>query len=176
MGFFSIPVLAPLVVRGFLADGLTRMLTLRDGIPAERFHHSETYKTDAANSLKVYGANYFRAIRSARTDHYVDVPVQLIVNTKDPYLRPFVYDETKKWVPRLWRRDIKAGHWSPMSHPQALAQSVHEFVDFLEGKPASRRAVACAGRPSARILRRHTGFRDRRRQRHRSRDRSGVRP
>jgi NAD(P)-dependent dehydrogenase (short-subunit alcohol dehydrogenase family)/pimeloyl-ACP methyl ester carboxylesterase len=138
MGFFSIPVLAPLAVRGFIADGLRRMLMLRDGIPAERLHHSPTYKTDAANSLKVYGANYFRSVASARTDHYVDVPVQLIVNTNDQFVRPHVYDETKNWVSRLWRRDIKAGHWSPMSHPHVLAQSVHELVDHLEGKQAAR--------------------------------------
>jgi NAD(P)-dependent dehydrogenase (short-subunit alcohol dehydrogenase family)/pimeloyl-ACP methyl ester carboxylesterase len=148
MGFFSIPVVAPLAVRGFIADGLRRMLMLRDGIPSERLHHSPSYKTDAANSLKVYGANYFRSVASARTDHYVDVPVQLIVNTNDQFVRPHVYDETKNWVSRLWRRDIKAGHWSPMSHPQVLAQSVHELADHLEGKPASRALLrAQVGRP-----------------------------
>jgi len=148
MLLFSVPVLAPLVVRVFLADGLKRALTLRDGIPAEQLHHSETYKSDAVNSMKVYGATYFRAIRSARTDHYVDVPVQVIVNTKDPYLRPFVYDETKNWVPRLSRRDIKSGHWAPMSHAPTIATSVREFVDHLEGKPASRPLLrAQVGRP-----------------------------
>jgi NAD(P)-dependent dehydrogenase (short-subunit alcohol dehydrogenase family)/pimeloyl-ACP methyl ester carboxylesterase len=148
MGFFSIPVVAPLAVRAFIADGLRRMLMLRDGIPSERLYHSPSYKTDAANSLKVYGANYFRSVASARTDHYVDVPVQLIVNTNDQFVRPHVYDETKNWVSRLWRRDIKAGHWSPMSHPQVLAQSVHELADHLEGKPASRALLrAQVGRP-----------------------------
>ena len=101
-----------------------------------------------STALKVYGANYFRAISSARTDHYVDVPVQVIVNTKDPYVRPYVYDEIKNWVPRLWRRDIKAGHWSPMSHAPMIATSVHELVDHLEGKPASRGLLrAQVGRP-----------------------------
>jgi NAD(P)-dependent dehydrogenase (short-subunit alcohol dehydrogenase family)/pimeloyl-ACP methyl ester carboxylesterase len=148
MGFFSVPVLAPLVVRLFLADGLRRALTLRDGIPAEQLHHSPTYKSDAVNSMKVYGANYFRAIRSARNDHYVDVPVQVIVNTKDPFVRPHSYDELKKWVPRLWRRDIKSGHWAPMSHAPMIAASVHELVDHLEGKPASRALLrAQVGRP-----------------------------
>ena len=116
MGFFSVPVVAPLVVRRFLAGAMRRALMVRDGIPAEKLHHSDTYKTDAVNSLKVYGANYFRSVASARADHYVDVPVQVIVNTKDPFVRPYVYDDIKNWVPRLWRRDIKAGHWSPMSH------------------------------------------------------------
>jgi NAD(P)-dependent dehydrogenase (short-subunit alcohol dehydrogenase family)/pimeloyl-ACP methyl ester carboxylesterase len=148
MGVFSIPVLPRLAVRAFVAEGIRRSLQLRDGIPAEQLNHSETYKTDAANSLKVYGANYFSTMAGARTDHYVDVPVQVIVNTRDPYVRPYVYDETKNWVPRLWRRDIRAGHWSPMSHPQVLASSVAEFVDFLEGKPPSRALLrAQVGRP-----------------------------
>jgi NAD(P)-dependent dehydrogenase (short-subunit alcohol dehydrogenase family)/pimeloyl-ACP methyl ester carboxylesterase len=148
MGFFAIPVVAPLVVRAFLAEGLRRSLILRDRIPVKQLHHSDTYKTDAANSLKIYGANYFRSMRRTRADHYVDVPVQLIVNTRDPYVRPHVYDDTKNWVPRLWRRDIKAGHWSPMSHPQTLAQSLRELVDFLEGKPPSRALLrAQVGRP-----------------------------
>jgi NAD(P)-dependent dehydrogenase (short-subunit alcohol dehydrogenase family) len=141
-------VVAPLLVRAFVADGLSRMLTIRDGIPADQLHHSDTYRTDAANSLKVYPANYFRTVRSARTDHYVDVPVQLIVNSDDPHVRPHVYDETKNWVPRLWRRDIKAGHWAPMSHPQVLAQSVSELVDFLGGNPPARPLLrAQVGRP-----------------------------
>lgn len=138
MMFFSIPVLAPLAVRIFLADGIRRALTLRDGIPADRLHHSETYKNDAATSMKVYGANYFRTLRSARKDHYVSVPVQVIVNTRDQFVRPFIYDETRNWVSRLWRRDIKSGHWAPLSHAPMIAQSVREFVDFLEGGPASR--------------------------------------
>jgi NAD(P)-dependent dehydrogenase (short-subunit alcohol dehydrogenase family)/pimeloyl-ACP methyl ester carboxylesterase len=148
MGFLSVPVLAPLVVRLFLADALRRALMQHDGIPTDQLHHSKTYKSDAANSMKVYGANYFRALRSARTDHYVDVPVQVIVNTRDQFVRPFIYDELKNWVPRLWRRDIKAGHWAPMSHAPMIATSVREFVDHLEGNPAVRGLLrAQVGRP-----------------------------
>jgi NAD(P)-dependent dehydrogenase (short-subunit alcohol dehydrogenase family)/pimeloyl-ACP methyl ester carboxylesterase len=148
MGFFSIPVVGRLAVRGFIAEGVRQMLVLRDGIPRERLYHSETYKTDAANSLKVYGANYFRSLASAKTDHHVDVPVQVIVNTKDQFVRPYVYDETRNWVPRLWRRDLSAGHWSPMSHPQVLAKSVEQFIDFLGGQPPARELLrAQVGRP-----------------------------
>ena len=148
MGFFSIPIVGRLAVRGFIAEGVRQMLIVRDGIPREKLHHSETYKTDAANSLKVYGANYFRSVTAGRTDHYVDVPVQVIVNTRDQFVRPYVFDDLHRWVPRLWRRDIRAGHWSPMSHPQVLAASVAEFVDFLNGKPATRSLLrAQVGRP-----------------------------
>ncbi|MGO4446037.1 SDR family oxidoreductase [Mycobacterium sp. 2YAF39] len=148
MGLFSIPGLAPLMVRAFVADGLDQMIKLRDGVPADQLYRSQTYKTDAAKSIKVYRANYFDTMISARHDHYVDVPVQLIVNTNDQFVRPHVYADTHKWVSRLWRRDIRSGHWAPMSHAPMIARSVHEFVDFLEGKPASRSLLrAQVGRP-----------------------------
>jgi NAD(P)-dependent dehydrogenase (short-subunit alcohol dehydrogenase family)/pimeloyl-ACP methyl ester carboxylesterase len=135
---FSVPVLAPALIRAFGARLIRQSLVLRDGIPADQLHHLDTFAADAAASMKVYPANYFRAISHARSDHYVNVPVQLIVNTKDPYVRPYGYDDTSRWVPRLWRRELNAGHWSPFSHPQVLAAATTEFVDFVEGKPPSR--------------------------------------
>lgn len=148
MGFLSIPGLAPLAVRGFVANVVRQMLLVRDGIPHEQLHHSESYRDDAAKSVKVYGANYLRSMRPGRPDHYVDVPVQLIVNVRDPFVRTYVYDDTKHWVARLWRRDIRAGHWSPMSHPQAIARSVEQLVDFLGGNAPARELVrAQVGRP-----------------------------
>jgi NAD(P)-dependent dehydrogenase (short-subunit alcohol dehydrogenase family)/pimeloyl-ACP methyl ester carboxylesterase len=144
---FSVPVLAPLAVRAFGA-GFIRHLLASDGIPASRIHHSGTFVTDAVNCLKVYPANYFRAVSKARRDHYVDVPVQLIVNTNDGYVRPYGYDDTSRWVSRLWRRDIKAGHWSPMSHPQVLASATAELAGFVDGGPAGRALLrAEVGRP-----------------------------
>lgn len=148
MGLISIPVIGKLLVRGVFAEVVRRILVMRDGIPQEQVRHSPTYVSDAVNSSKVYGANYLRTIVSARTDHYVDVPVQVIVNTRDPFVRPHVYDDLSQWVPRLWRRDVRAGHWSPMSHPQVFATSVAQFVDFLDGKPAARELLrAQVGRP-----------------------------
>ena len=135
---FSVPVLGPLAVRTVFAPRIRRRLASRDGIPAGQIHHSKTYRSDAANSVKIYPANIFRSAADIARDRYVDVPVQLIVNTRDPYIRWWGFVDTPQWVPRLWRRDIKAGHWAPMSHPQVLATAVNEFVDYLEGKPPSR--------------------------------------
>jgi NAD(P)-dependent dehydrogenase (short-subunit alcohol dehydrogenase family)/pimeloyl-ACP methyl ester carboxylesterase len=147
MGVFSVPVLLPVAMRAFLADAVRRLIITR-GIPAHQVHHSETFKADAANGLKIYRANFFRSAANVRSDHYVNVPVQLIVNTNDTWIQPYGYEDTHNWVPQLWRRDIKAGHWSPMSHPQVLAQAVSELVDFLSGKPAARGLLrAQVGRP-----------------------------
>ncbi|WP_059018496.1 SDR family oxidoreductase [Mycobacterium sp. M26] len=135
MAGFSVPVLAPALMK----VGAKRLRPLMTrGIAADRVHDGPTYVTDAANGMKIYRANFFRSLRRARTDRYIDVPVQLIVNLDDAYVRPYVYNDTPRWVPRLWRREIRAGHWSPFSHPQVLATAVRELAEHLDGKPASR--------------------------------------
>jgi NAD(P)-dependent dehydrogenase (short-subunit alcohol dehydrogenase family)/pimeloyl-ACP methyl ester carboxylesterase len=140
MAVFSVPVLTPAIVRAIVnPNRVRRALTLAAGIPADQIHHSDNIGREAANTLKVYRANYFRAFSGrVRQNHYVDVPVQVIVNTKDPFVRPHSYDDESRWVPRLWRRDIDAGHWSPFSHPQVLAASVAELADVVDGRPPTR--------------------------------------
>ncbi len=150
MGAFSVPFLAPALVRIFFRAGLLGRTLRREGIPANQMHHSPDFVGDAVSSMKVYRANYFRSLVTARKDHRVDVPVQLIVGTEDRFVRPYVFDETDRWVSRLWRRDVKAGHWVPMSHPQVVAQSVTELVDFLGGSaPARALRRTQVGRPRA---------------------------
>jgi NAD(P)-dependent dehydrogenase (short-subunit alcohol dehydrogenase family)/pimeloyl-ACP methyl ester carboxylesterase len=148
MALFSIPVLAPLFLRLTLSIPALRRNAV-DNIPDDLIHHSDNLARDAAKSVKTYPANYFRSFsRRGQGIHIVDVPVQLIVNTRDKYVRPYGYDDTGRWVPRLWRRDIKAGHFSPMSHPQVMAAAVHDFADLAEGKQPSRALLrAQVGRP-----------------------------
>ena len=147
MLFFSIPVLPSLQLRLMLSVSAVRR-NMVDNIPDDQIHHSDNLARDAARSVKTYPANYFRSFRRDHPIQLVDVPVQLIVNTEDAYVRPYGYDETARWVPRLWRRDIKAGHFSPMSHPQVMAAAVHDFADLAEGKQPSRAMLrAQVGRP-----------------------------
>jgi NAD(P)-dependent dehydrogenase (short-subunit alcohol dehydrogenase family)/pimeloyl-ACP methyl ester carboxylesterase len=130
---FSVPVLAPALMRA----GFARRVQALDSPGAPRFR-SETFDIDAANSLKVYRANTFRTGRRPRRDHYVSVPVQLICNDKDPAVRGYGFSDEARWVPRLWRRDIKAGHWVPMSHPGVLAAALTDLATFVETGQASR--------------------------------------
>lgn len=148
MIFFSIPLLAPLLLRLTLSVPALRRNAV-DNIPVEQIHHSDKLASDAARSVKTYPANYFRSFSGRKQGvAVIDVPVQLIVNTKDKYVRPYGYDHTPRFVPRLWRRDIQAGHFSPMSHPQVMAAAVHEFTDQAEGKQPSRALLrAQVGRP-----------------------------
>ncbi len=140
MVFFCIPVLAPLAMRTFLA----RLMGRRFLGPEE----SPTLVADATNGLKIYRANFLRALAEPARDRFVQVPVQLLVNTEDPFVRPYVYEDTPRWVGRLWRRDIRAGHWLPISHPQVVADAVSDFAAHLGGAPASRALLrAEVGRP-----------------------------
>ncbi|MGY4708947.1 SDR family oxidoreductase [Mycolicibacterium sp. CBM1] len=134
---FSIPVLMPLAMRAFLA-GVVRAVFIAPGIPPSRMRHGDTYVSDAANGLKIYRANFFRSLLRVKGNRYVSVPVQLIVNTADKFVRPYVYDDTARWAPRLWRRDIRAGHWSPMSHPEVIATATAELATHLGGGAPAR--------------------------------------
>lgn len=141
----SVPVLAPATLRltaGVLKAGITL------GIPKDQLHHGRTFADDAARGAKIYRANALPALIHRPQELHVDVPVQLIVNLDDPYVRPYLYDDTPRWVPRLWRRELRSGHWSPFSHPQVLAAAVTELAEHLDGKPASRALLrAQVGRP-----------------------------
>ncbi|MDT5108450.1 MAG: hypothetical protein QOE20_340 [Mycobacterium sp.] len=67
---------------------------------------------------------------------------------EDPFVSHYVYDAVRNWVPQLWRRDVNAGQWVPMSHPQVLAQSFVELVDKLDGRlPSGQLLRAQVGRP-----------------------------
>jgi NAD(P)-dependent dehydrogenase (short-subunit alcohol dehydrogenase family)/pimeloyl-ACP methyl ester carboxylesterase len=153
MALLSIPLLAPLFLRLTLSIPALRRNAV-DNIPVDQIHHSDNLARDAARSVKTYPANCFRAITSRPRENIVDVPVQLIVNTEDKYVRPYGYDEAARWVPRLWRRDIRAGHFSPMSHPQVMAAAVHDFADLIDGKQPSRALLR------ARVGRRRQDFGD----------------
>jgi NAD(P)-dependent dehydrogenase (short-subunit alcohol dehydrogenase family)/pimeloyl-ACP methyl ester carboxylesterase len=136
---FSVPVLAPAVMRAALKPKRwRRILAVTEGIPAEQIHHAKSVNRDAANSLKIYRANFFHSMSHGTRDHYVNVPVQIIGHTNDPAITLGALDNESRWVPRLWRRDIKSGHWSPFSHPQVLARALGEMVDVIEGRPPSR--------------------------------------
>ena len=148
MGLFSIPVLAPLVVRTFVADRVTRMLQIRDGIPADQLHHSATYKTDAANSLKVYRANYFRA---SRPPGATTTSTCRCSSSSTPRIRSC--GPTSTTTPTIGCRGCGAATSTPATGRRCRTRRrsrsrCTELVDHLEGKPPSRALLrAQVGRP-----------------------------
>ncbi|WP_394840819.1 SDR family oxidoreductase [Pendulispora brunnea] len=143
---FQAPLLAPLAWKGGIAKAWPWLLRL-DG--AKHPEVNPTQAEDGARGVWLYRANFAQKLlhpREARTD----LPVQTIASTNDPFVSPALYEELALRVPNLWRRDLKAGHWTPLSHPAELARWIGEFVDQVENKAESP-ALASA-RTHARAL------------------------
>lgn len=130
-GFFMTPGL-PRVTFGLLAteQRWRRFIQIMNSTAAETIFFGPTLKQDMVNGLLVYRANILAHLRKPR-ERTTDVPVQLIVAGRDIAVRPAGYDDSGRWVSRLWRRDVPAGHWMPFSHPELLATATAELVDAV---------------------------------------------
>ncbi|WP_330253533.1 SDR family oxidoreductase [Nocardia sp. NBC_00565] len=96
-----------------------------------------TFRRDAVEGLLIYRANILPRLLAPR-ERRTEVPVQLIVAGRDVAVRPAGYDDERKWVSRLWRRDVPAGHWMPFSHPELLATATTELIDAVNGGAVPR--------------------------------------
>ncbi|MBC7699807.1 MAG: short chain dehydrogenase, partial [Massilia sp.] len=57
---------------------------------------------------------------------------------KDRFISPALTADLARWVPKLTRRELQAGHWVTLQQPQVFAQAVREFVGALPVE------IACA--------------------------------
>lgn len=89
-----------------------------------------TQRKDGRFGVNLYRANFLKALFRPR-ERYTTVPVQLIVPTGDNYATVNLYEELSKWAPKLWRRDLDAKHWVPLSHAAELACWIKDFEAFL---------------------------------------------
>lgn len=124
---FQVPLLPEL--------GLRRLLRTPAG--ARRFlgsgHAADTVVRDAVNGLGLYRAN-LRGVGRRPSGMRTDLPVQLVVPLRDPFLTPAVYDDLPRYCPELTRHELDAGHWVQCSHPDEVAAMVAEFA--LRHEPA----------------------------------------
>jgi NAD(P)-dependent dehydrogenase (short-subunit alcohol dehydrogenase family)/pimeloyl-ACP methyl ester carboxylesterase len=105
-------------------------------LPALRARFHADYR-DARNGLGLYRANMpYRPTRPVPVE--TKVPIQQIALTQDQYCTLNLLTAADPWCTRLWRRELAAGHWAVRTHPRAVTRLVTEFVDHIEGRPASR--------------------------------------
>jgi len=71
-------------------------------------------------------------------DRHTDLPVQVVIPTRDPFVSPALLDGIERTSPNLWRRRVRAGHWIQRSHPDLVARWIAELVDHVEGAPPAR--------------------------------------
>ena len=130
VGLFQLPLIAPTLWRSGLAKHWTSWLAWREGVSTTP---SATQASDGAIGVKLYRANVRGRLGKARP-RATDLPVQLIVPLRDAYVLPDLTEDLQRWAPRLWRREIDAGHWVQLSHPHELASWIAEFAGFVDGR------------------------------------------
>lgn len=129
---FQLPGLAPAIWKSGLDRLWPALLRNLEKVPEPPT--SNTQLNDGKHGIKLYRANVLQRLASPR-ERPTNVPVQLIIPLRDHFAKPELYQDLPQWVPNLWRREIDAGHWLPLSHPEILASHVRQFVSLHEGGP-----------------------------------------
>ena len=130
IAFFHLPFIPQLAWRHGMAKLWPRFLRQVEGIRPVRV--SSTQSEDGQHGVKLYRANFIRSLLTPRQRH-TQVPVQLVVLTRDRFVKAHLFDDLQHWAPKLWRREVAAGHWQLLAEPSQLAQWVREFVALHEG-------------------------------------------
>ena len=125
---FHVPGLAPAAWRFALADRWAGILRRAEGIRPRPGHPAATLRADAVRGIGLYRAHMVPRLLHPAARH-ARVPVQLIVLTEDRFVGPALAgDDLDRWVARLRRREIAAGHWSALSeHADTVAGMIREF-------------------------------------------------
>ena len=129
VGFFHLPVLAPTAWQNGLGKLWPQYLKHREQVAEPEFNPSQS--KDGKYGVQLYRANFRNKLFNPQA-RPADCPVQLIVPTRDNYVGTQLFDELHEWVPELYRRDINANHWVPLSHPDQIANWIGEFVAGVE--------------------------------------------
>lgn len=127
---FHIPGLSTLRIKRQFAKGWPAFLQEFSNVDPALVTQNSTLWSDAVNGTNRYRANIIPRLTKPR-ERYVEVPVQLVINTKDVAVRPFSYEDTGKWVKNLTRNEIPAGHWSPISHASEIAALTKSYIASL---------------------------------------------
>ncbi len=137
VGFCQLPFLPEIVWQAGLGHYWGRILQASGGVQPRPGHPACTVTRDAVHGLGLYRANVGNRHAPARPDP-VDVPVQIVMATRDPFIARRTQLAVDGCASRLWRREIRTGHWVPRTHPKRLARWIAEFADHVEGKPPTR--------------------------------------
>jgi NAD(P)-dependent dehydrogenase (short-subunit alcohol dehydrogenase family)/pimeloyl-ACP methyl ester carboxylesterase len=136
IGAFQLPWLPERVVGAGMERGWPQAMRRLEGIEPREGHPASTIASDARTGIALYRTNLRGLAAAAMPDRGpTEVPVQLIVATRDRYESPALFDDAERWATRVWRRDVRAGHWVQRSHPEQVARFVGELVEHADGAP-----------------------------------------
>lgn len=130
MAVFHLPVLPVAAWKLGLGKLWPMFLEKMEGI--SNVETSPTQTADGLKGMNLYRANLLRRLLHPQERH-TKLPVQLIIPRRDKFMVAEIWDDLPQWVPRLWRREVDAGHWVQVSHPQLVAELAAEFIAYIEG-------------------------------------------
>lgn len=148
VALFQLPLAGPLAWRLGLDRRWPALLARLEGLTG--VEPNPTQRDDGRYGVQLYRANFIDRLLRPRERH-CDMPVQLIVPLRDPFVSTALFEGLERWVPQLSRSDVDAGHWLPLSAPDLVADKIAAFVTPIEGSAASSRARG--GRVSGRSAR-----------------------
>jgi len=125
---FQLPFLAPTFWKLGLDKAWPGIVRKMEGVAHAV---NPTQRKDGVNGINLYRANMLPRIGKPRL-RQTDVPVQLLVPTKDKFVTPQLVESCYPHAHNVWRRDIDAHHWVVQSHSEWVANCVSEFVEFAE--------------------------------------------
>ena len=128
IGAFQLPALGESLWKLGLDKLWPKVLQRMEGIAD--VEPSQTQTKDGTSGINLYRANFVQRLLKPQ-ERRTDTPVQLIVAKRDRFMVQEIWDDLPNWVPNLWRREIDAGHWVQISHPEQVVAMASEFIDFV---------------------------------------------
>lgn len=128
MAAFQIPLLPELAWRLVLGRNWPRVLARIERIDVTG---KPTQTADGQRGLGLYRANLLPRLLRPRPQR-TEVPVNLLIMRRDPFVPERLFEPVAQGTPNLSRTEIDAGHWAPLSHPQAFAEAVAAFVHSID--------------------------------------------
>lgn len=134
IGALHLPALAPLAWKLGLARLWPRLLARIERLPRVPRHASQL--RDGVNAIGLYRANVISHMLRPALRHAI-APVQLVVASRDPFVKPYMLEGLARWAAQLTRVTIDAAHWSPLTHADELAKciAVHVSANTPEHRP-----------------------------------------
>jgi pimeloyl-ACP methyl ester carboxylesterase len=127
MLMFQLPVIPELTWLLLLGRRWHRLLARTDRISVAA---RSTQMSDGQRGLGLYRANLMPRLFGPQP-RVVNVPVQLLISRRDPFVPRRMFEDIEQWVPQLRRTQVDGGHWSLLSHPDSFANAIDQYVTSI---------------------------------------------
>ncbi|MDS7930913.1 alpha/beta fold hydrolase [Acinetobacter sp. V102_4] len=132
MTFFTLPILPELLWYSGLGTLMMKwMITYYES--DVHYQKNIGVEGDAIRYLGIYRANLLQRVLFAK-EIMTDVPVHTLMALRDPFLPPYLFDDSKNWASNSSESTVNAAHWAPLSQPKVLADNIRNFLLSINNK------------------------------------------